>query len=226
MRFNPKLVAVLIISETAAVIAPLNDAVFFSVTFGSSILQAFVLGLLVFAGYFFAQQTGLQLAGHGPHSPILIGMSAAALVAVYVVALDCYLFRLLLPQDYVNFLRSPLIDRLAYFMLRAFNENVVYRLFLFSGLVYLISIARGLQGLTTAWVVTAMIIAQGINVYFNIAAIAPGPFSAEMLAYDGLRYLVPGVVWAWIYWRVDFFAAEIASVGCHVFLQPVIGMLI
>lgn len=35
-----------------------------------------------------------------------------------------------------QFLESPLPGRIAYFMLRAFNENVIYRLFVFSDLLY------------------------------------------------------------------------------------------
>lgn len=47
-----------------------------------------------------------------------------------------------------------------------------------------------------------------------------------MLVYDLLRYVVPGVLWAWLFWRFGFVTAEVASVGCHIFLQPGFGILL
>jgi hypothetical protein len=47
-----------------------------------------------------------------------------------------------------------------------------------------------------------------------------------MAAYWLARYVAPGVVWAWLYWRHGFVTAEVASVTCHLFLQPPFGMLI
>ncbi|MBR1251488.1 hypothetical protein JQ609_31795 [Bradyrhizobium sp. AUGA SZCCT0169] len=62
-------------------------------------------------------------------------------MAAYVVALDCYLFRHLLSAEHTKFLQtSSLPTRMTYFMLRAFNEKVIYRPFVFSRLLYLISL--------------------------------------------------------------------------------------
>ncbi len=40
------------------------------------------------------------------------------------------------------------------------------------------------------------------------------------LAYDAARHIMPGVVWALLYWRYGFVAAEIASVTCTSSCSP------
>jgi len=110
-------------------------------------------------------------------------------------------------------------------MLAAYVENIEYRLFLMSALVWAIgSLWRGSDGRPANgafW--TAMTLAQIVNIAVNVAPQAAGPITPLALAYDGLRYLFPGVVWGYLYWRHGFVAAEIASVGAHPFLQPPLG---
>lgn len=226
MRFNPALSAIMLISMSIAVVAPF-DIAFTAATFGSSVLRAVLIAVLAMTGAFCARRAGLRLEGHGAQSPLLIGMLMAVIVAAYVVAIDCFLFRHLLSADYVQFLQSPLPSRLIYFMLRAFNENVIYRLFVFSSLAYLVFRARGSEGVTAAALIfVAMVVTQLINIGMNVVATSSQPLSLLTLAYDGLRYVVPGVLWAWLFWRFGFATAEVASVGCHIFLQPALGILL
>jgi hypothetical protein len=116
--------------------------------------------------------------------------------------------------------------RLSYFMLRAFNENVIYRLFVFSGLMYLLSRLNGSRDLAPAWIASAMVVAQVINIGLNVVIPSPDPITAASIFYDLLRYVSPGVLWAWLYWRFGFLTAEVASVGCHIFLQPMFSYLV
>ena len=86
--------------------------------------------MLALIGAFCADRVGLRLEGHGTRSPVLVGLAAAIAAAAYVAAIDGLLFRNTLPAAYVDlFETESLGDRLIYFMLRAFNENVIYRLF-------------------------------------------------------------------------------------------------
>jgi hypothetical protein len=71
-----------------------------------------------------------------------------------------------------------------------------------------------------------MIATQTLNIGMNVAALSPDPLSFATLFYDALRYVAPGVLWAWLYWRFGFLTAEVASVGCHIFLQPALGVLL
>jgi hypothetical protein len=148
-------------------------------------------------------------------------------------------FRATLPTSYVYFLETTgLRDRLIYFMLRAFNENVIYRLFVFSSLFYLISRIKGAHAndthandtyaseLPPALIWCAIVATQTLNIGVNVVALSPDPLSFAALFYDALRYVAPGVLWGWLYWRFGFLTAEVASVGCHIFLQPALGLLV
>jgi hypothetical protein len=107
-------------------------------------------------------------------------------------------------------------------MLRAFNENVLYRLFAFSTLGYLLAQMSKRRAMSF---IISMVVAQVVNVGINLPT-ANDPVAPLFLIYFALRGVVPGVVWAALFWRFGFTAAEIGSVGCHVFLQPMLGALL
>ena len=228
MRFSLVLVAILLIGMAIAAIAPF-DVAFAAATFGSSFARIGLLAVLALIGAFCADRVGLRLEFHGARSPLMIGAAAAIAVAVYVAIIDGVLFRTTLPVSYVQlFEAAGLRDRLTYFMLRAFNENVIYRLFAFSTLYYLIALIDGVKAndLPPPLIWCAMIATQTLNIGMNVTALSPDPLSFATLFYDALRYVAPGVLWAWLYWRFGFLTAEVASVGCHIFLQPALGVLL
>lgn len=222
---SPALLATLAIAAVIAALMPF-DILVDAVTFGSPSLRVALTVALVLTGAACARRLGLRLEGHGVRRPALFGLLVALLVAIYVVILDAFLFRGVLAQDYVAFLHQPLDVRLGYFMLRAFNENVVYRLFAFTALTVLVSLAAGRRTLPFASVFAVMVFAQIINIGVNLVLPADEPWSAVILVYDILRYIVPGVIWACLFRRCGFVVAEVASVGCHLFLQPALGHLV
>jgi len=222
------LAAILLIGMAIAAIVPF-DVAFAAATSGSSLARIGLIAILVVIGAFCGERVGMRLEGHGARRPALIGVAAAIGVAVYTVALDGVLFRATLPDSYVHLFETlGLRDRLTYFMLRAFNENLIYRLFVFSTLFYLISIVTGVSAndVSPVLIWCAMIATQVLNIGMNVVAVSPDPVSLATLFYDALRYVAPGVLWAWLYWRFGFLTAEVASVGCHVFLQPALGVLL
>src|ERR1051326_3771304 len=222
------LVAVLIIGMAIAAIAPF-DAAFAAVTFGLVIPRVALIAAMTLMGASCADRVGLPLKGHRTRWPMWTGVAAAIGVAIYVAALDGVIFRSTLAPSYVQvFETMRLRDRLLYFMLRAFNENLIYRLCVFSGLYYLISRIAGVspQRVHPVLIWCAIVAAQVLNIAINVAALSPDPLSFGTLLYDFLRYVVPGVMWAWLYWRFGFVTAEVASVGCHVVLQPALGILL
>jgi hypothetical protein len=228
MRFSPALVAILLIGATIAAITPF-DVAFDAATFGSPAGRVGLIAILALIGAGCADRVGLRLEAHGARRPVLIGIAAAVAVAAYIVVLDGVLFRAALPANYVQFFETMgLRDRLVYFMLRAFNENVIYRLFVFSALFYLISLVRGVKAndLSPVLIWCAMVATQMLNIGINVTALSPDPLSFATLFYDALRYVAPGVLWAWLYLRFGFVTAEVASVGCHIFLQPALGVLL
>ena len=158
--------------------------------------------------------------------PWLVGLAAAVGVAVAVVILDCFLFRATLPADYVATLRQPLWLRLVYFMPRAFTENTVYRLFLISLLVLLMGRfwreADGTPASGAYWV--ALVLAQVVNITLNV--VAHETVTPLILFYDTIRYVAPGCLWGYLFWRHGLATAEIAAVGTHLFLQPAFSIFL
>lgn len=181
---------------------------------------------MVVTGSVLGRRAGLRLEGHGTARPVLLGVGAAILVGFYVIILDSLIFRHLLPDYYVALYHEPLSFRLSYFPLRAFNENVIYRLFVFSTVVWAVTRLHGGRRLPMAMVVGLGIAVQLTNIGPNVMASLDAPLTLEMLVYDGLRYIAPGTLWAVLYARNGFLVAEIASVGCHFIIQPVLGSVL
>ncbi|MEO7247678.1 MAG: hypothetical protein ABIW31_04420 [Novosphingobium sp.] len=219
MSIDRKLAAIAAVAAVIAVIAPF-DVLFLPLTFGSPLLRAALMALLAIIGGSAAKACGLRLEGHGARSPLLIGLGAAMAVAAYVFALDVVLFRPLLSADYIAYLHVPLGERMAGYMLRAFNENVLYRLFLFPVIALAARIILRRDHVSPRLLIAAMVASQVINIAANAVLASPESITLARLGYYAIRYVVPGVLWAVLFRRHGFATAEVASVGCHVFLQP------
>jgi hypothetical protein len=221
-------VPVLLIGGLIAVVARF-DLAFEAMTFGSPLLRVIVFMVLAVAGAFAAERAGFKIPLHGAKHPALIGIGAAIAVAAAVALIDGVLFRGSLTPGYVRMFETlSLGNRLSYFMLRAFNENVFYRLFLFSSFAWLFgSLWRDGTGRPRAAAIwLAMIAAQAVNIGINVVIPSLHTVTAMTLFYDTIRYIAPGVFWAYLFSRYGFATAEIASVGCHIFLQPTLGFLL
>jgi hypothetical protein len=220
--------AVMGIGGLIAAVAPF-DLAFAAATFGSPVLRVALFFVIVLAGSCFARRAGFSIAPSRTGHPVLIGLGAAIVVAAVVSLIDGVLFRTNLEPAYVHiFTAIRLRDRYTYFMLRAFNENVFYRMFLFSMLTCLFgAMWRDPSRVPpTAAVWIAMIVSQASNIMINLVLPSHEALSPAVITYDAVRYMAPGVLWAYLYRWYGFVTAEIASVGCHVFLQPVLGGLL
>jgi hypothetical protein len=212
----------LLIGATIAAITPF-DLAFAALTQGSALARVCLLVTLGLIGIYCSNLNGFVLRKRGLH-PIIAGALCALGVAVYVVLIDAWLFRAVVPRSYIEFFHThDLRQRLIYYMLRAFNENVLYRLFAFSTLGYVLALMSKRR---TISFVISMVVAQVVNVGINIVPTASDPVTPLFLIYYVFRGVVPGVIWAALFWRFGFMAAEIGSVGCHLFLQPMLGALL
>ena len=219
-----KALITLSIGSVIAAIGPF-DVAFGLATGGSAVQRAVALPALGLAGLFFASRVGLTVPTFGLRHPWRTPLAVAFLVAAGVAAIDGFIFRPVLPPDYVAaFRNSDDAERLLYFMLRAFNEQIIYRLFLMSFLVWCLGLMwRGDGGRPANgayW--AAMLIAQVANIAINM----PLPTTPTMICYEFVRYICPGIVWGYLYWRHGFMTAEVAHVGTHPFLQPALGYLL
>ncbi len=224
MIIDRNLAVIAVVAAVIAVIAPF-DRLFLPLTFGSPLLRAGLMAFLAVTGGAAAKACGLRLEGHGAKYPLLIGLGAALAVAAYVFVLDVVLLRPMLSADYVAYLHVPLDERLAGFMLRAFNENVLYRLFLFPVIALAAQRVLRRDHISPRLLIAAMVAAQVINIAANAVLPLPDPITLARLGYDAIRYVAPGVVWAMLFRRYGFATAEVASVGCHVFLQPAFSLI-
>jgi hypothetical protein len=155
-----------------------------------------------------------------------VGLVWAVAAAAYVLVIDVVLARSMLEPGTVALAHQPLAGRLAVFMARAFNENVIYRLFWFSALMAGLRWIRPGRDMPLAAILALGFIAQAINIGGNVMIGDWHAASPIMMAYWLARYVAPGMVYAWLYWRYGFVTVEIASVTCHIFLQPPFGWLI
>lgn len=224
----PDLILTLLIGTPIAAVFPF-DVLFSAATGGSMALRAGLFVALALSGTMIGNRVGLSVHFHGARHPALVGVGAAFLVAVAIALLDGVIWRRHLPPVYLQYLQSVgLAARLVGYMSRAFYENVLYRLFLFSVLVFVLGrlwTGPDRRPATGAiWV--AMIIAQTVNVAANVAALRPDGLVPAQIAYDVIRYVAPGLIWAQLYRYFGFATLEIASTGCHVFLQPMFSVLL
>jgi hypothetical protein len=218
-RVNWKVVAGLVLAAIIAWATPF-DLAFGAATFGLPILRAAAIVALALIGLRVGGRIGLGVEAKGLGRPILTPLAVAAVVAVGCVAADG-LFRAVLQPAYVHSMSTaPLAMRIAGYMMRAFNENIIYRLFLGSVLVCLIGRrwktddGRPTDG--AYWLGFAL--AQGANIWINVTSQAP--LTPLGVLHDALRYFAPGMVWSWLYWRHGFQSNEIACTGVHLFFQP------
>lgn len=189
---------------------------------GTLAMHVWLVGVAAVVGaWFFAGRAALPSGGS-----IRVGVIWALIATLYVLLIDGLLLHPLMSPAVRSLLQIPLLPRMAMTMARAFNENVLYRLFLFGGAM---AVWRGVRRGHPASVKDVLVLAalaQVVNIYLNVALFDHDPITAATLAYWAVRYIVPGVAWGWLYWRDGFVTAEVASVGVHVFLQPVYGLVL
>jgi hypothetical protein len=106
-----------------------------------------------------------------------------AALAAYLLLIHGMMFRSALPPDYVTMIVSlGLPDRLLYFMLRSFNDGIVYQLFLGSTLVWLVGLtwrrADGRIAPGAYW--TGLILAHVLNLRMLHLACS-GPISTGVM---------------------------------------------
>lgn len=205
------------------------DIVFNAITGDVPWIRVVLFLALTCIGIFCARRTDLRLAAHDLAQPVVVAFGIGLLVALYVAAIDLIVFRQLLPPDYVAFFSGhPLSERLVYFMLRAFNENILYRLFFMSTVLWGMGLvwrdSRGRIPDTAYWI--AIILAQTIPMLLNEAPFYPPHLTPVFLLYVVVRFILAGILWGFLYWRYGFVTAEIAHVSTHIFLQPIMGYVL
>lgn len=218
-----KIAAALTIAAVIAAVEPFDRA-FAAVTFGIPALRAALIVALAAAGAIMGQRVGFNFGVMPGKRTIVVSFVAAILVAIWCAGIDVSM-RPVLQPGYLRYVTTiPLGERLLGYTMRAFNENIMYRLFLSSLLAWVLGMVwHSADGRPTVGAFcAAIVIAQMVNIGINITILAP--VTTFSLLHDALRYVAPGVVWGWLYWRYGFQSNEIACTSVHIVLQPLLSL--
>ena len=223
-RLDIRIAAALSVAAVIAALQPF-DVLFAAATFGQPVLRAGAIVAMALAGGAAAHRVGLQVGPTAGRRSLLVPLLAAVVVALGCAVAD-RVFKPSLHAPYARLMTSvPLAARMTLYMLRAFNENIIYRLFLGSVLAWALGRVWRRDGAPAeAAIWAAFAVAQAINVWANVTSQAP--VTAPAVLHDTLRYFAPGMVWSWLYRRHGFQANEIASTSVHLFFQPLAGILL
>ena len=224
-RIEPKLLIGLALAALIAAAAPFDKA-FAIASLGQPWLRAALIVVLALTGLTFARRVGLRVEPPLDHASPLTPILAAVAVAVWCAGVD-WLFRRHLGSSYLQmFHKTSLSARLLGFAARAFNENILYRLFLGSALCWGFGqVWRAADGRPAPRGFCAgFAVSQALNDGLKVSS--PGPVGALRRLHDTLRYFAPGMVWSALYARRGFQANEIASTSVHVVFQPLAGLLL
>jgi hypothetical protein len=157
--------------------------------------------------------------------------SREAVFAVGVSIIGCTLgvlvidaaFRSSLTSQYVSTFTGPHQGLKTLLMIsNATRDELLGRLVLVGGMTAIVGLVmRGRKmGLVT---LAAIFIAA------QVAILLPQlvtPANATELVYDVLRYISPGILWGWLFWRHGFIAALLGHTGTHPILDPALHALL
>lgn len=206
--------AVFIAVATFAAAATRYEPMFLLATSAVPAWRAVLFAVLTLFGAVVARRAGLKLAPS--KSGLVAAIASAALVAALVLVLDGVLFRAALAPEYVASFNEPLALRLAFYPARSLTEEILYRLVVMSCLFWLAQ--RWNPRALTLTLCCAILIAQLLNVL---------PKSGDTtFVYLLARFIVPGLVWGFLFWRYNFATAALAHMTCHLLLQPALGHIL
>jgi len=159
------------------------------------------------AGILAAEPLGLRLAARSWRENVVVPLLAGLGIGVAIVVLDPHS---LARSDYTTLL---------YYPQKSAAEELVYRLAITTCLTWAIVTVLQIRGSIAVPFMLAAGVAQGLNIALGVKD------AADMLVYAGLRYWVPGMVWAWLYLRHGLLAAIVGHSGTHLWLDPALAQL-
>jgi hypothetical protein len=216
--------AIVAVAAALAAAVPLDRGFALLPANSGSARGAWMLALAL-SGLFFAGKAGLRTAPHDVKRPLVASILIALALAAAIAALDAGAPQAIVLPGYLDGLRAtPTLVRLEYFGVRAFGEDVVYRLFLMSLLAFagarLLRNDKGSIPVGVYWL--AIVAAQIANATLNCWADAP--LTPALAIYTLVRFFLPGALWGYLYWRQGFLMATLAHVATHVFYQPLMTL--
>jgi hypothetical protein len=164
-----------------------------------------ILPLIIIAGAMSAVRLGLRFAAGSWRENVWIPLLASFAMGAAILRYDPMS---LAATDYTSLL---------YYPPKAAAEELIYRLGVTSCIAFMLSGSSWKRTSLAVSVMLAATLAQTINIVLNV------PLPAQNLDYTVIRYLLPGVLWGWLYLRYGFLSAVIGHVGTHIWLDPVLA---
>ena len=184
-------------------------------TLSKSMAWSMLTCMSEFTTWVAAQTGGLRLTPVHRRAALLAALYAIVVLSAWSVLLDTVVFADALPVGHREFHTAPLWPRTFLFSIKAFSEELLWRLLVLTALV-MIGV-RLFGRAPAAWFVLAIALAQ-------LACIWPAIPSDP--AYVMLRYWPPGCVWGWLYWRHGWISAALGHGAVHLVLDPLLFWVI
>ena len=219
--FTPINVAVLLISFGVAAVVPFDRAIL-SLTDGRWIARALALAGLALIGIAVAPSLGMSIAQHDLRRPVLSAVFIAIGTAAFCAFLDVVLFRSVLLRGYVdNAQHVSTGTRVLNYALQSLGEGILYQLFLGSVLASAFALIWRAEGPA---IMAGMTLAMVVNIALNVWMTPGNPPTILAVVYWAVRFVSPGVLWGYLYWKHGFLTAEISRATTHFFLQPLLTL--
>ena len=186
---------------------------------GNWVARLALVAIAAATGIVLAPRLKTGIAVHDLRHPAIVALLVPACVAVFLTFVDAVLFRAILPHTYVASIEdTSTLQRIAYYLMRGFNEEILYRLFL--GTVFACVLGKIWRGGIS--IMAAMVLAQTVNAVVGFWWVSDEPLTPFVIAYGVLRIVVPGTIWGYLYWRHGLLTSLTAHLTSHVFLQPML----
>ena len=156
------------------------------------------------------------------HTAIVAVAASVVGCTLAVVTVDAA-FRSSLTSQYVAVFTGPQpgLTTLV-MMIEATRDESLGRLLLVGGMVVIARVVLRGRAIPLAVLAAIFVAAQVLILLPQL----PAPATTTEVAYDALRYVGPGVLWGWLFWRHGFVAALVGHAGTHLALDPALRVLL
>ena len=192
---------------------------------GASVAGIFETGFAASSIVLLLGLCGLLIAAHDqPEETVSKAISTAIAVGVVTgigyIALDALLFWPGLPPALREIPAAPLAPRLAYFIVAACQDEVIWRLFGLSVLLVLIARCRVETGPSASTIAAAIVLSAALYVLFHLPFVTSRTPLTPFLALRelALHFTTP-IVWGIVYCRRGLAASMTAHAAAHLPIQ-------
>jgi hypothetical protein len=192
---------------------------------GASVAGIFETGFAASSIVLLLGLAGLLIGARDqPEEMSFAAISAAIAVGILTgaayITLDALLFWPGLPQALREITPAPLAPRLAYFIVAACQDEVIWRLFGLSLLLVLIARLRAENRLSASSIAAAIVLSAALYVTFHLPlATSRAPLTPFLAVREVALHFMTPIVWGIVYCRRGLAASMTAHAAAHLPIQ-------